>query len=1022
MLAGVATMPGIASAAIAGQQEAWGEWGPEPTAEPGKLFDPTMLGVDPSDGSVYVADLSLATSELLIQKFSEGGTLEGSASLPRISGEGFIGIAVDHTRERFYVLQDVQGLDSRNEEQFVATKILAFSTKPDLSGKLAQVAELPVPPVGEEKTLFEPREIALDPSTGDLVVLAKDSAGHDVLQRIETSGAGHVGARYLETGSTLNTEVDIAVDTQGTTYVLTDAPSLNPGNELTRAYTLSGDFATATLSPVPGFAAAAASEEWPNEEDFSASPVFVGQGLGFGAQVAIATSPDGERTLYWKAVERESSGAEAGEYVVHGYSLADEATSNAFGKGAGEGSCKVQTKFAALAAGSNGSLVVLDQGQLIGPGSLPEWFPVVFRFGPGGSGCPAPAAAIKLTEGNPGPEVTGPVAAPASITLDGSGSELNGKTLSEMTWKIEGESGAPVIAHGEKATHVFNEAGTYTIRLNMKTSRFLPIGTNFAAAAKKLVVTAAGKHTLGVNLSGTGEVKCEVNGGGEETCASEYNDGTELTLVPKPGAHFAFSGWSGGTGSAAACAGTGSCTFTLAAGSAVDAPFAAIERTLAISGAGSGSGRVKCEVNGGPAVDDPCAAEYADGTQLKLIPVATSGSEFVGFENGTGPAAGCTGGTPCTVTLEGGNAALDARFDPIAGQVALELHLTGTGTGEVKCDGGACAATYPEGTVVTLTAAPGAHSQLSGWTVAGSGSVTTPCAGTASPCEVKLQAPGPVSATADFAAKKHTLGLNLSGTGEVKCKVGGGAETACAAEYDEGTELTLVPKPGVNFAFSGWSGGTGSAAGCAGTGGCTFMMEANSTVSAPFAPVGRTLVINKAGTGSGTVTCNGVACAANYPSGTSIAIVANPASGSTFSGWSGGTGSAAACAGTGGCTITLNANSTLTAGFAPAQSGGGGGSGGGGTGVTPPPGGGGSSGGGTGGSGTTGGGKTPAQVLAEKRAKARAKCKKLHSKARAKCMRRANQIGKPKKKAAKTARSAASRPFELSGWAVSIWS
>jgi sugar lactone lactonase YvrE len=71
-----------------------------------------------------------------------------------------------------------------------------------------------------------------------------------------------------------------------------------------------------------------------------------------------------------------------------------------------------------------------------------------------------------------------------------------------------------------------------------------------------------------------------------------------------------------------------------------------------------------------------------------------------------------------------------------------------------------------------------------------------------------------------------------------------------------------------------------------------------------------TLTINKAGSGSGSVSCNGGGCAPSYPEGTKVTLAASPAAGSSFAGWSGG-----GCSGTGGCTVTLNSNVTVTATF-----------------------------------------------------------------------------------------------------------
>src|SRR5439155_19959475 len=54
----------------------------------------------------------------------------------------------------------------------------------------------------------------------------------------------------------------------------------------------------------------------------------------------------------------------------------------------------------------------------------------------------------------------------------------------------------------------------------------------------------------------------------------------------------------------------------------------------------------------------------------------------------------------------------------------------------------------------------------------------------------------------------------------------------------------------------------------------------------------------------------GAACAASYTSGTVMTLTATPASDSLFTGWSGG------CSGTGACTVTLSADTVVTATFA----------------------------------------------------------------------------------------------------------
>jgi List-Bact-rpt repeat protein len=76
------------------------------------------------------------------------------------------------------------------------------------------------------------------------------------------------------------------------------------------------------------------------------------------------------------------------------------------------------------------------------------------------------------------------------------------------------------------------------------------------------------------------------------------------------------------------------------------------------------------------------------------------------------------------------------------------------------------------------------------------------------------------------------------------------------------------------------------------------------------------LAVVKFGAGSGTVTSTpagiicGANCSASYPPGTAVTLTADPASGSTFTGWSGG-----GCSGTAVCSVTLTTTTTVTATF-----------------------------------------------------------------------------------------------------------
>lgn len=88
------------------------------------------------------------------------------------------------------------------------------------------------------------------------------------------------------------------------------------------------------------------------------------------------------------------------------------------------------------------------------------------------------------------------------------------------------------------------------------------------------------------------------------------------------------------------------------------------------------------------------------------------------------------------------------------------------------------------------------------------------------------------------------------------------------------------------------------------------------TVTATATSADATLSVTTNGTGTGTVTsvpagitC-GTDCTETVAAGTGFTLMATAASGSTFTGWSGG-----GCSGTATCTLTVTANATVTATF-----------------------------------------------------------------------------------------------------------
>jgi hypothetical protein len=148
-----------------------------------------------------------------------------------------------------------------------------------------------------------------------------------------------------------------------------------------------------------------------------------------------------------------------------------------------------------------------------------------------------------------------------------------------------------------------------------------------------------------------------------------------------------------------------------------------------------------------------------------------------------------------------------------------------------------------------------------------------------------------------------TLTVNVSGSGTVS----GGSISCpgtCSQTSAPGTMVALSAQPASGFSFSGWGGA------CSGAGDCSVTLDADRTVTATFTKNSR-LTVSVSGSGTvsgGSISCPGT-CSETVTAGTVVGLTAHPASGFSFSGWSG------ACTGTGDCSVTLTADKSVTATF-----------------------------------------------------------------------------------------------------------
>jgi len=301
-------------------------------------------------------------------------------------------------------------------------------------------------------------------------------------------------------------------------------------------------------------------------------------------------------------------------------------------------------------------------------------------------------------------------------------------------------------------------------------------GTNSTVHAEFTLL----RHILAVAVNGGGSVSASAgsitgcaHGGG--VCMGEYTEGSSVVLTASPFPHSALPTWSGCTRKL----NPAECEVTIGSSDeTVDATFPPNTRTLTVepTGAGSvgaGSGPIKdCEGSGGT-----CAGQYIEAATVILTATPAAHQTVVW--------SGCIHfeGDTCEVEIGSSETAVKASFIPIT--YTITIAKAGTGTGQIVCNGGPCASSYPEGTALTLAASPAPDSTFAGW----SGGV---CSG-AGACEITLHSDTDLTATFATKAGEHKL------PPEEKCAVPtlagktlGQARTVLAAAH---CSLGTITKP-----------------------------------------------------------------------------------------------------------------------------------------------------------------------------------------------------------------------------------
>jgi hypothetical protein len=501
--------------------------------------------------------------------------------------------------------------------------------------------------------------------------------------------------------------------------------------------------------------------------------------------------------------------------------------------------------------------------------------------------------ALSLTEAGTGSGTV--TSAPAGLSCPGTCTS-NFATGTVVTLTATPATGSTFAGWGGACT------GTGTCSVTMNAAEAVTASFTSTAAGNVLTVTEAGTGVGTVTSSPAG-INCTA-----ATCTASYASGTIVVLGATAAKGSTFTGWTG------ACTGVNACFVKMSAAESVTATFGGGTTTnyaLTVSESGTGTGTVTSTPTG-VSCPGTCTANYASGTVVTLTATATGGGTFAGW------GGACTGTGTCTVAM-GQAQAVTASFTAAAvTNYALTLTEAGAGTGVVtsspagiNCAGANCSANFASGTVVTLTESPSPGNNFTGWSGA--------CTGTGTTCTVTMSAAEAVTATFGVSAVNWVLteANTGSGSGTVTSSPAGiSCPGTCSASFANNTNVTMTATPAAGSSFTGWGGA------CTGTGPCVISMTQAWNLGATFtASTSYALTLTEAGTGSGTVTstpsgisCPGT-CSGSFTGGTVVTLTATPASGSTFTGWSG------ACTGTAACSVTLSQAQAVTATFTKAVSG-----------------------------------------------------------------------------------------------------
>lgn len=434
------------------------------------------LGVDQTTDAVYVVD-GPTKKEYRLQKFElESGKWVAVAerkfkpAIPRVAGVE--GVAVDHADNRVYVLvNEERGEDAKVDAEVIAAgELYAFDASNlepasgTTEGVLAGNETLKALSNTAGEAILEPSGIAVDPTTGDVIVLgSEDPVGEDeelrvVLERISSTGT--VGDRWIDTtdffggGGEVIPEVTSPVVTSTGKVYVADGELPTPAGMVEEIDEVPSDFAS-TSAPTP-------------LTEFNSEGLITFPGIPFTLNGGgLSLGPEGDFYAYAQVLRQEGSGFH--EPAVLSFSP----SGSELGWFGGENqptetphvACAISFRgHPVVAAGTAGTVFVFDSD----PAS-----PDVVEFGPGGSGCPT-ASTTPIAESVNNEAVSGPVAVGAKVKFSSTLKQANALDVeweftNKATKATEKVSGPADEFQAPEITHALPAVGEYAVKETITT-------------------------------------------------------------------------------------------------------------------------------------------------------------------------------------------------------------------------------------------------------------------------------------------------------------------------------------------------------------------------------------------------------------------------------------------------------------------------------------------------------------------------------------------------------------------------